>query len=122
MSHRKAVHTADMFRRLTRDVFEGDERWRGLKVPAGETFAWDANPPTSSILRTSKACRSRPAGRRTSRARACWLKLGDSITTDHISPAGIIKSDGPAGQYLHRTRRRSPWTSTATARAAATTR
>ncbi|HVO82498.1 MAG TPA: aconitate hydratase AcnA, partial [Terriglobales bacterium] len=91
---------SSMFQKSYAGVFEGDERWRSLKVPKGETFAWDkkstyvkhppyfvdmpAKPPTVEDIKGARVL----------------LKLGHSITTDHISPAGSIKPDSPAGKYL----------------------
>jgi aconitate hydratase len=95
----EAVHS-DMFRRSYGEVFAGDERWNGLQVPAGERFAWDEQstyvrlPPYFTDMPAEPAAVTDIAG-----ARALAL-LGDSVTTDHISPAGAIKRDGPAGRYL----------------------
>jgi aconitate hydratase len=81
-------------------VFDGDERWRGLPAPTGQRFAWDAdstyvrNPPFFDNLTLAAAARVDVVG-----ARVLAL-LGDSVTTDHISPAGSIPVDGPAGTYL----------------------
>jgi aconitate hydratase len=92
--------TSDMFRQQYADVFSGDERWRHLQVPAGDRFAWDAestyirNPPFFEQITMETAPVADIAG-----ARVLAL-LGDSITTDHISPAGSIKKDSPAGKYL----------------------
>jgi aconitate hydratase len=89
-----------MFREQYADVFRGDERWRSLDVPAGDRFAWDEqstyvrNPPFFDGVTLQPAPLADIAG-----ARALAL-LGDSITTDHISPAGSIKKDSPAGKYL----------------------
>jgi aconitate hydratase len=91
---------ADMFREQYADVFTGDERWRSLKVPTGDRFAWEPkstyirNPPFFEDLTLQPAPLADIAG-----ARVLAL-LGDSITTDHISPAGSIKRDSPAGTYL----------------------
>jgi aconitate hydratase len=92
--------TADMFRKSYADVFAGDERWKNLKVPGGNRFVWDT---TSTYIRkptfldgmtmTAKP----PADIRSARVLAL---LADSVTTDHISPAGSIKADSPAGKYL----------------------
>jgi aconitate hydratase len=92
--------TSQMFRTQYADVFSGDERWKKLQVPGGDRFAWDAdstyirNPPffENITMETSPL-------RDISGARVLAL-LGDSITTDHISPAGSIKKDSPAGAYL----------------------
>jgi aconitate hydratase len=91
---------ADMFRRSYGEVYAGDERWNGLEVPTGERFAWDQDstyvrlPPYFKDMPPQPAAVSDIAG-----ARVLAL-LGDSVTTDHISPAGSIKRDGPAGLYL----------------------
>jgi aconitate hydratase A / 2-methylisocitrate dehydratase len=91
---------ADMFRHSYGDVFAGDERWRELEVPAGERFAWDEQ---STYVRLPPYVRDLPAKpppvEDISGARVLAV-LGDSVTTDHISPAGAIKRDGPAGLYL----------------------
>jgi aconitate hydratase len=95
-----AAVTSDMFREQYSDVFAGDERWRTLKVPTGDRFAWDTDstyirdPPFFETLTLQAAPLSDITG-----ARVLAL-LGDSITTDHISPAGSIKKDSPAGKYL----------------------
>jgi aconitate hydratase A / 2-methylisocitrate dehydratase len=91
---------AEMFTESYADVFAGDEEWHSLPTPEGETFAWD---PDSTYVRKPPYFESMPAEPAPvsdiSGARVL-LKLGDSITTDHISPAGSIKADSPAGQYL----------------------
>jgi aconitate hydratase len=92
--------TADAFRAQYAHVFEGPERWRALPVPTGDRFAWDESstyirrPPFLENLTMEPAPRSDIRG-----ARALAV-LGDSITTDHISPAGGIRADSPAGRYL----------------------
>jgi aconitate hydratase len=91
---------ADMFRNSYGEVFAGDERWKGLPVPEGERFAWDEQ---STYVRLPPYFDGMPAEPQAVRdiqdARVLAL-LGDSVTTDHISPAGAIKRDGPAGAYL----------------------
>jgi aconitate hydratase len=91
---------ADMFRRSYGEVFAGDERWNGLAVPRGERFAWD---PSSTYVRLPPYFQDMPAApvpvEDVAGARVLAV-LGDSVTTDHISPAGAIKRDGPAGTYL----------------------
>jgi aconitate hydratase len=91
---------ADMFRRSYGEVFAGDERWNGLPVPQGERFAW---APDSTYVRLPPYFQGMPAQPQAvgdiDGARVLAL-LGDSVTTDHISPAGSIKRDGPAGVYL----------------------
>jgi len=90
----------EMFREVYADVFRGDERWRSLPTPTGDRFAWDdrstyiRNPPFFDGLTLEPQPLADIAG-----ARALAL-LGDSVTTDHISPAGSIKKDSPAGKYL----------------------
>jgi aconitate hydratase len=81
-------------------VFAGDERWNGMDVPTGERFAWEES---STYVRLPPYFADMPAEpdpvRDIAEARALAV-LGDSVTTDHISPAGSIKRDGPAGVYL----------------------
>jgi aconitate hydratase len=92
--------SSDMFRTQYADVFSGDERWKKLPVPGGERFDWDErstyirNPPFFDNITLETAPIRDIVG-----ARVLAL-LGDSITTDHISPAGAIKKDSPAGTYL----------------------
>ncbi len=91
---------SDMFRASYAGVFDGDERWRGLSIATGDRFAWDdgstyvANPPYFEGMEAEPAALADIEGARV------LAKLGDSVTTDHISPAGSIKADGPAGLYL----------------------
>jgi aconitate hydratase len=91
---------ADMFTESYADVFAGDQQWQSLPTPEGQVFEWDAD---STYVRKPPYFDGMPAEpepvRDISGARVL-LKLGDSITTDHISPAGSIKPDSPAGQYL----------------------
>ncbi len=95
-----AAINADMFGDSYVDVFAGDETWQSLPTPEGKTFEWD---PHSTYIRKPPYFDQMPdeplpvtdiAGARV------LLKLGDSVTTDHISPAGAIKKDSPAGRYL----------------------
>jgi aconitate hydratase len=91
---------SEMFRSSYAGVFTGDERWNSLVVPTGDRFAWDESstyvhlPPYFDGMPAEPAPVTDIAG-----ARVLAL-LGDSVTTDHISPAGAIKRDGPAGEYL----------------------
>ncbi|HEX9622980.1 MAG TPA: aconitate hydratase AcnA, partial [Streptosporangiaceae bacterium] len=91
---------AEMFTRGYADVFAGDDRWRELEVPPGDVFAWD---PESTYVRRPPYFDGMPAEPEPVTdihgARVLAL-LGDSVTTDHISPAGAIKTDSPAGKYL----------------------
>ena len=92
--------TAEMFAKDYSDVFAGDERWQNLPTPEGDTFAWDSE---STYVRKPPYFDDMPAEptpvEDISGARVL-AKLGDSVTTDHISPAGAIKKDSPAGKYL----------------------
>jgi aconitate hydratase len=96
---RQAVQS-DMFRKSYAQVFEGDERWNNLEVPSGESFAWD---DASTYVRRPPYFDGMPATPEPVQdihgARVLAV-LGDSVTTDHISPAGVIKRDSPAGRYL----------------------
>jgi aconitate hydratase len=90
----------EMFRSTYADVFTGDETWRELPVPEGEIFAWD---PDSTYVRLPSYFDGMPATPETIEDFAgarCLVAIGDSVTTDHISPAGSIKPDSPAGHYL----------------------
>ena len=90
----------EMFTRDYADVFKGDDNWRGLEIPSGDTFAWDEG---STYVRRPPYFDGMPAEPEpvTDIIGAKVLaKLGDSVTTDHISPAGAIKTDSPAGKYL----------------------
>ncbi|MDP9999126.1 MULTISPECIES: aconitate hydratase AcnA [Pseudarthrobacter] len=90
----------DMFARGYEGVFDGDARWKALDTPAGDTFAWD---PNSTYVRKPpyfEGMKAQPEPVRNITGARVLLKLGDSVTTDHISPAGSFKSDTPAGQYL----------------------
>jgi aconitate hydratase len=95
-----AAVSADMFTEDYADVFAGDERWRSLPTPTGDTFEWDAQstyvrkPPYFDGMAASPTPVEDITGARV------LAKLGDSVTTDHISPAGSIKADSPAGRYL----------------------
>jgi aconitate hydratase len=91
---------SEMFSKDYADVFAGDERWQGLPTPEGATFEWDAEstyvrkPPYFEGMQAEPEPVTDISGARV------LLKLGDSVTTDHISPAGAIKADSPAGNYL----------------------
>jgi aconitate hydratase len=95
----RSLHS-QMFREQYGNVFAGDERWNGLDVPAGDTYAWD---PDSTYVRQPPYFVDMPAEPRPVQdvrgARVLGV-FGDSITTDHISPAGSIKAASPAGKYL----------------------
>jgi aconitate hydratase len=92
--------SSDMFRRSYGEVYHGDERWRGLPVPKGETYAWDKD---STYIRRAPyfdGMTLKPTVVEDIRNARVLAVLGDSVTTDHISPAGSIKKDSPAGKYL----------------------
>ncbi|MFF3014094.1 aconitate hydratase AcnA [Streptomyces sp. NPDC057939] len=90
----------DMFNKSYQDVFAGDAQWQALEIPTGNTFEWDPQstyvrkPPYFEGMTMETTPVSDIAGARV------LAKLGDSVTTDHISPAGAIKADTPAGKYL----------------------
>ena len=91
---------SDMFRKSYAQVYDGDVNWSGLEVPEGDRYVWDAastyvrNPPYfEDMPREPEPVRDILGAR-------VLAKLGDSVTTDHISPAGAIKKDSPAGHYL----------------------
>jgi aconitate hydratase len=91
---------SEMFSRDYADVFSGDERWQGLPTPTGNTFEWDVD---STYVRKPPYFEGMPADPEPVRdieGARVLAKLGDSVTTDHISPAGAIKADSPAGTYL----------------------
>jgi aconitate hydratase len=92
--------TSDMFTDDYADVFAGDERWRNLETPDGDTFAWD---PDSTYVRKPPyfdGMPPEPTPVEDIEGARVLAKLGDSVTTDHISPAGAIKKASPAGKYL----------------------
>jgi aconitate hydratase len=95
---------SDMFHKSYGEVFDGDERWNSLEVPSGEMFAWD---PRSTYVRRPPFFEEMPREpvppENIERARVLAV-LADSVTTDHISPAGSIKRDGPAARYLNKNR------------------
>ncbi|MEU6371719.1 aconitate hydratase AcnA [Streptomyces sp. NPDC046909] len=90
----------DMFNKSYQDVFAGDAQWQALSIPTGDTFEWDAEstyvrkPPYFEGMTMETTPVTDITGARV------LAKLGDSVTTDHISPAGAIKADTPAGKYL----------------------
>ncbi|HLV05906.1 MAG TPA: aconitate hydratase [Actinomycetaceae bacterium] len=90
----------DMFKEDYADVFTGDERWQSLPTPEGDIFEWD---PESTYVRKApyfEGMSAEPEPVTDISGARVLAKLGDSVTTDHISPAGAIKPDSPAGQYL----------------------
>ncbi|GEP37294.1 aconitate hydratase [Nocardioides psychrotolerans] len=92
--------TSEMFGNGYADVFAGDAQWQALPTPEGKTFAWD---PESTYVRKPPyfdGMPDEPEAVTDIEGARVLLKLGDSVTTDHISPAGAIKKDSPAGHYL----------------------
>ena len=92
--------SSDMFRKSYSEVYEGDSQWRSLPVPEGETYAWDKN---STYIRKAPYfddMKLKPDAVAEIHGARVLAVLGDSVTTDHISPAGSIKKDSPAGKYL----------------------
>jgi aconitate hydratase len=92
--------SSEMFTKSYGEVFQGDERWRGLSVPKGQTYAWDED---STYIRRAPYFDDmdvKPAPVAEIKKARVLAVLGDSVTTDHISPAGSIKKDSPAGKYL----------------------
>jgi aconitate hydratase len=96
---RKSI-SSDMFTKSYGEVYEGDAQWRGLPVPKGETYAWERD---STYIRRAPYFDDmtlQPAPVVDIKGARVLAVLGDSVTTDHISPAGSIKKDSPAGKYL----------------------
>ena len=89
-----------MFVKGYEGVFEGDERWKALDTPAGDTFAWAEDSTYVRKPPYFEGMKAQPDPVQDITGARVLLKLGDSVTTDHISPAGSFKSDTPAGQYL----------------------
>src|SRR6266542_1920847 len=91
---------SDMFRRSYAAVFEGDDHWASLEVPGGSSFAWDADSTYVHQPPYFVDMPQEPQPLRDVHGARVLAVLGDSVTTDHISPAGVIKRDSPAGRYL----------------------
>jgi aconitate hydratase len=96
---RKAVKT-EMYLKEYGEIFEGDERWRGLHVPEGDLYAWDAKSTYIKCPPFFDEMPKKPGELTDIRNARVLAVLGHSVTTDHISPAGSIQPDGPAGKYL----------------------
>ncbi len=92
--------TSDMFQRSYGEVYHGDDRWRGLPVPKGETYDWDESSTYIRCAPYFDDMALKPAPVTDIKKARVLAVLGDSVTTDHISPAGSIKKDSPAGKYL----------------------
>ena len=114
---------SDMFRKSYGEVFDGDDQLERASTCRPATASpGTTTRPTCASRRTSRACRASPSRSQDILGARVLAKLGDSVTTDHISPAGAIKKDSPAGALPAGARRRAAATSTPTARGAATTR
>ena len=92
--------SAQMYTERYADVFDGGERWKSLETPEGDTFAWDADSTYVRKLPIFDGMAASPEPVHDIHDARVLLKLGDSVTTDHISPAGAIKPDSPAGLWL----------------------
>jgi aconitate hydratase len=95
----KSISSA-MFRRSYGEVYRGDDRWRGLAVPKGETYTWEKDSTYIRLAPYFDEMTVEPRSVEDVRSARVLAVLGDSVTTDHISPAGSIKKDSPAGKYL----------------------
>ncbi len=92
--------SSDMFRRTYSEVYEGDEHWRSLPVPKGQTYTWEKDSTYIRHAPYFEGMGLTPGAVGDIRSARVLAVLGDSVTTDHISPAGSIKKDSPAGKYL----------------------
>jgi aconitate hydratase len=91
---------SDMFRKSYGEVFEGDERWNGLDIPTGDRYDWSDDSTYVRLPPYFEGMDPEPEALHDIEGARVLAKLGDSVTTDHISPAGAIKKDSPAGAYL----------------------
>ncbi len=96
----RAAVGSEMFRKQYANVFQGDETWTALPVPSGDRFTWDARSTYVKAPPFFDGMTRQPAPAADIRGGRVLALLGDSVTTDHISPAGSIQPDSPAGQYL----------------------
>ncbi len=92
--------SVEMFSKTYADVFKGDERWRGIAVPQSKTYVWDGDSTYIQNPPYFEGMAKQPPGLPRVKGARCLAVFGDSITTDHISPAGAIRKDAPAGLYL----------------------
>ncbi|OFW38316.1 MAG: aconitate hydratase 1, partial [Acidobacteria bacterium RIFCSPLOWO2_12_FULL_60_22] len=96
----RAAVGSEMFRKQYADVFQGDETWSALPIPTGDRFQWEANSTYVKAPPFFDGMSREAAPIQDIRAARVLAVLGDSVTTDHISPAGSIQPDSPAGKYL----------------------
>ncbi|MGH9724340.1 MAG: aconitate hydratase AcnA, partial [Candidatus Acidiferrales bacterium] len=96
----RASVSSEMFRKEYADVFTGDAHWQALPIPEGDLYAWDANSTYIKQPPFFEEMPKTPAPLADLRGLRLLALLGDSVTTDHISPAGSIPADSPAGKYL----------------------
>jgi aconitate hydratase len=92
--------SAEMFREKYSDVFHGDDLWRGLDVPEGDRYEWETDSTYVRRPTFFEDLAPRPEPLRDIEGARVLARLGDTVTTDHISPAGVIAQDSPAGRYL----------------------
>ena len=92
--------SSDMFRKTYGEVYSGDEHWQSLKVPKGNTYAWEHDSTYIQRAPYFDEMAAKPSPVSDIKNARVLAILGDSVTTDHISPAGSIKKDSPAGRYL----------------------
>ncbi len=96
----RASVSSDMFRKEYADVFTGDDSWRALPIPQGDLYAWDGKSTYIKHPPFFEGMPLKPSSLADLRGLRALAMLGDSVTTDHISPAGSIPADSPAGKYL----------------------
>ena len=96
----RAAVTKEQFRKTYSEVFEGDARWKAMPVPQGDLYQWDANSTYIKLPPYFENMPKKPAPLADIHGARVLAVLGDSVTTDHISPAGSIAVDSPAGKYL----------------------
>jgi aconitate hydratase len=96
----KSAIESDMFRRTYADVFTGDERWRSLEIPEGDLYDWREESTYVRRPPYFDGMAPEPGAVEDIHGARCLVRVGDSVTTDHISPAGAIRPDSPAGKYL----------------------
>ncbi len=97
----KAINSS-MFTKNYATIFDGDDEWKQLSVPEGETYIWEADSTYIKRAPYFDDMPARPAAIKEIKGARVLAKLGHSVTTDHISPAGSIKASSPAGKYLQR--------------------